>query len=168
MDQNSVIECKNANSQFYPNVQAQRPDHLGQHLLHLSTQPTNINCEISLTNMWSMKYESDLPQHTQKVWQISEAFWLACTDFPVYETCKDSENIYTKHINHDWEFCFSRTSVRAAYHYTKKKEWELSQKKTLISNKRTCFGFASPSIRDVATEEPGWVMWKPIPGTSCK
>lgn len=40
--------------------------------------------------------------------------------------------------------------------------------RTLISNKRTCFGFASPSIREVATDEPGWVMWKPIPGTSYK
>lgn len=38
---------------------------------------------------------------------------------------------------------------------------------TLISNISTCLGFASPSINDVATEEPGWVIWKPIPGTSC-
>lgn len=45
-----------------------------------------------LTNIRSIKYEKDMPQHIQKVWQISEVFWLACTDFPVYETCKDSEN----------------------------------------------------------------------------
>lgn len=39
-------------------------------------------------------------------------------------------------------------------------------KPTLISTSRTCFGFDSPSISDVATEDPGCVMWKPMPGTS--
>lgn len=28
------------NLQFYPNIQAQRPDHWNQHQLHLSAQPT--------------------------------------------------------------------------------------------------------------------------------
>ena len=39
---------------------------------------------------------------------------------------------------------------------------------TLISNKSTCFAFASELISEVAIEEPGWVTWKPIPETSCK
>lgn len=38
----------------------------------------------------------------------------------------------------------------------------------MISKRRTCFGFDSPSISDVATEDPGCVMWKPIPDTSFK
>lgn len=43
---------------------------------------------------------------------------------------------------------------------------QVIRKQTLISTSSTCFGFDSPSINDVATEDPGCVMWKPMPGTS--
>jgi hypothetical protein len=90
-----------------------------------------------------------VPQHTQKVWQISKVFCLAYIDFPIKQYIKEWENIE----HHKW-----------AYLTWKKRVVKL----TLISNKRTCFGFASPSIKEVATDEPGWVMWNPIPGTSYK
>lgn len=39
----------------------------------------------------------------------------------------------------------------------KKKKWQAGSftKTTLISKRSTCLGFASPSINDVATDDPG-------------
>jgi len=88
-----------------------------------------------------------LPLHIQKVWQIAEVFWLTCTASPAHgqhEKLSDEIKIIWMLVQH------------------------VASTLTLISNKSTCFAFASELISEVAIEEPGWVTWKPIPETSCK
>lgn len=82
--------------------------------------------------------------------QMSKVSWLADIDYPKYMMIHDLENTGLNILQ------LPRIHAKTFRH------------RTLISSKRTCFGFDSPSISDVATEEPGCVMWNPIPGTSWK
>jgi hypothetical protein len=100
-------------------------------------------------NLSRRELRTGLPLHIQKVLQTAEVLWLACTASPgqaQHDKIRQRKKLFKCSV----ACCINSSTL------------------TLISNRSTCFGFASALISEVAIVDPGWVTWKPIPGTSYK
>lgn len=138
------------NLQCYPNAHKELLRYWAQHPIDLLIEP-----------IWYATDENHLIESKHEVsreWKwLTSAYWKGLTDFNGILVCLYcipwfKGNIY-KWLDNDkivWSIHHSAVVL------------------TLISNKTTFFGFASALLSEVATEEPGWIMWKSFPETSCK